>query len=292
MFQEAAPAAREPIVNTAPTSNAPLDDRYLPGNFYSRFPQKPVSPFQPIQGQELPSVSNIPSQQAPASAPSGGLPAFDYESGRGATKQEEQPGFIDRFTSAVQPYANKAEKLSKALDPFAPYAKFATQAYGAYQGKKASNEAAQRAAVNEEEVKKLADPYRQRAAALQQQAEKLMQQGQAGQLTAPQQQQIEGLRAQAMQQAAQSGQTGGTAEMQTEAQISRVAQQYAQDNINAGIALLNQSNVISGMADKFVTDAITMGYTQNADAQKLASEYMAAIGFGLPETQSKAPTQR
>jgi len=137
----------------------------------------------------------------------------------------------------------------------------------------------------------LAEPYRQKAAQINQQGQQLLQAGQAGQLTAPQQQALESQRAQIMQQMAQSGQDGGgTASAQAEAILSRQASQYATDNVNQGIALINQSNQIQGIADQYITNAISTGYSQSADAAKLANDFYQALGYSLPETQQKAPT--
>jgi hypothetical protein len=200
---------------------------------------------------------------------------------------QAEPSFLDQ----VNKFGQKADVLNKALTPLAPYARLGSQIFGGVQGLKAQKEGTQQAQANEAEIRTLAEPYRQKAAQINQQGQQLLQAGQAGQLTAPQQQRLEAQRAQIMQQMAQSGQGGGTAEAQAEAILSRQASQYAQDNVTQGIALLNQANTISGIADKYITDAISTGYSQSADASKLANEFYQALGFSLPETQTKPPAQ-
>jgi hypothetical protein len=241
-----------------------------------------------------------PAPQAPAPNPNapdnidvgGGFnPAFGGATPRtmqGPTTPTTQAG--PSFLEQVNKFGQKADVLNKALTPLAPYARLGGQLFAGTQGMKAQKEATQQAQANEAEVRTLAEPYRQRAAQINQQGQQLLQAGQAGQLTAPQQQRLEAQRAQIMQQMAQSGQDGGTASAQAEAILSRQAAQYATDNVNQGIALINQSNQIQGIADQYITNAINTGYTQSADAGKLANEFYQALGFSLPETQQKAPT--
>ena len=207
-----------------------------------------------------------------------------------ATGTTQAPPTEPSFLEQVNKFGQKADVLNKALTPFAPYARLGSQLFAGTQGMKAQKEATQQAQANEQEVRALAEPYRQRAAQINEQGQQLLQAGQAGQLTAPQQQRLEAQRAQIMQQMAQSGQDGGTASAQAEAILSRQAAQYATDNVNQGIALINQSNQIQGIADQYITNAINTGYTQSADAGKLANEFYQALGFSLPETQQKAPT--
>ena len=202
----------------------------------------------------------------------------------------DEPSYADRFATAVKPYAKSADTITKALDPFMPYGKVAFDLYSQYQQRKASEEADAKAADNQARLEALATPYRDRAAQVAQQGQALVQAGQAGQLTADQQQKLEAARAQTIQQASASGMDTGTAGMQTEAQLARIAAQFATDNVNQGIALINQANTISGQADAIITGAINTGYAQSADATKLAQNYAKNIGYQLPQTQSKGPT--
>lgn len=145
----------------------------------------------------------------------------------------------------------------------------------ALQGRKAAGQVAKQASANEAEIRKLADPYRQ-------QGQQLMNLGQAGQLTAPQQQALEAQRAAVQQQLAQSGVTGGTAQMQAEQALARIAQQYAQDNISRGVALM-------GTADKYITDAIQAGYTGAKDAAAITKDFYSQIASMLPTTAGGPP---
>lgn len=207
-----------------------------------------------------------------------------------ATGEEEKPSYAKRFANFISPVTQGAETLTKALDPLTPYAKFGTQAFGIYQANKAANETREQSARNEAEIRALADPYRKQAQLMQEQGQKMLAAGQSGQLTPQQQQDLETRRAVALQQQAAAGVSGGTAQQQVEADIQRTAQQYAQQNINQGLALMSQAQSVTGAADRIIQEAIRTGYAGSQDAAKLASEFYNAIGFSLPQTQSKGPT--
>ena len=212
----------------------------------------------------------------------------DYSS---ASPAATQPPAEPSFTDKLKGYSDEAAKFNKMLEPFAPYAKFGAGALSLYQGQQAANKQNAAAAANEAEVRKLADPYRAQAEKIAQQGQQMLQMGQQGGLTAAQQQKLETQRAQAMQQQAQAGITGGTAAQETEAMIQRQAAQFAQDNVTQGLQLISQAQSISGTADKLIQEAIRTGYTQSVDASKLATDFYNALGFSLPETQSKGPAQ-
>ena len=212
----------------------------------------------------------------------------DYPS---ASLAATQPPAEPSFTDKLKGYSDEAAKFNKMLEPFAPYAKFGAGALSLYQGQQAANKQNAAAAANEAEVRKLADPYRAQAEKIAQQGQQMLQMGQQGGLTAAQQQKLETQRAQAMQQQAQAGITGGTAAQETEAMIQRQAAQFAQDNVTQGLQLISQAQSISGTADALIKQAISTGYTQSVDASKLASDFYNALGFSLPETQSKGPAQ-
>ena len=212
----------------------------------------------------------------------------DYSSpSPAATQPPAEPSFTDKLKG----YSDEAAKFNKMLQPFAPWAKVGTSALALYQGQQAANKQNATAAANEAEVRKLADPYRAQAEQIAQQGQQMLQMGQQGGLTAAQQQKLETQRAQAMQQQAQAGITGGTAAQETEAMIQRQAAQFAQDNVTQGLQLISQAQSISGTADALIKQAISTGYTQSVDASKLASDFYNALGFSLPETQSKGPAQ-
>lgn len=280
-------------VETAP---APAYDSEKPvtSNYYTPTPIKPATPV------TRPSVVSQ-EQQPLAAAPSAPLSTADYLRSVGGSefgtpesiypaKEEEQPGYAQRFKKFISPVTEGAKTVSEALDPLAPYAKFGAQAYGLYRANKAAQQTREESARNEAEIRKLADPYRQQAALMQEQGQKMLTAGQQGQLTPQQQQDLETRRAVALQQQAAAGGGGGTGAQQIEAEIQRTAQIYAQQNISQGLALLSQAQNISGTADKLVQEAIRAGYAGSQDAAKLASEFYNAIGFSLPQTSSKGPT--
>jgi hypothetical protein len=186
----------------------------------------------------------------------------------------QQPGFID----TIKGYGETADALNKALQPFAPFAKLGMAGIGAVQANQKSAEAQKQAAVNEAEIRKLAEPYRQ-------QGQQLMALGQGGGLTAPQQQALEVQRAKAMQQQASAGITGGTASQQTEAMLQRQAAQYAQDNVNQGLNLMN-------IADDYIKNAINTGYLQSKDAMAISSDFYKQLGLMFPDAKATDATSQ
>jgi 2,4-dienoyl-CoA reductase-like NADH-dependent reductase (Old Yellow Enzyme family) len=104
--------------------------------------------------------------------------------------------------------------------------------YGAYQGQQAAQQNQEQAAKNQAEIKALADPYRTQAAQFQQQGQQLINLGQGGGLTSPQQKRLEVQRAQAAQQLASAGVSGGTSQQQLEANLQQQAAAFAQQNID------------------------------------------------------------
>jgi len=277
-----------------PTTSA--NDYQNSTSSYQPYTPNPYKPPTPVARQAV-----VPQVQQPSPVvPSGPLSTADYLKSVGGSEfgtpesvyptKEEEPSYAQRFKKFVSPVTEGAKTVTEALDPLAPYVKFGTQAYGLYRANKAANETRAEAARNEAEIRKLADPYRQQAALMQEQGQKMLTAGQQGQLTPQQQQDLETRRAVALQQQAAAGGGGGTGAQQVEAEIQRTAQIYAQQNISQGLALLSQAQNISGTADKLVQEAITAGYSGSQDANKLASEFYNAIGFSLPQTSSKGPT--
>ena len=206
--------------------------------------------------------------QGPAS-PGYGLGDFGDATAREAEAAPAPSSVQQLLAKGGSALAKGGSDLAKQLGPLG-FLKVGGGLAAALAGRKAAGQVSQQAAANEAEIRKLADPYRQ-------QGQQLMNLGQAGQLTAPQQQALEAQRAAVQQQLAQSGVTGGTAQMQAEQAISRVAQQYAQDNIKQGVALM-------GTADKYITDAIQAGYTGAKDAATLTKDFYSQIASMLPTT--------
>jgi hypothetical protein len=264
--QDAAAAAAEPVQSYAPAAQDPAQRQQT---------QSDVGP--PISAAAQ--TFNAPVQMTPQQAASGTFPgaaalaanaAAPTSGTTTAADAAKPPGFMDKLTSITQ----GASDLNKALQPLAPFAKLGMAGVGAVQANQQSQKAQQQAAVNEAEIRKLAEPYRQ-------QGQQLVELGKAGGLTAPQQQALEVQRAQAMQQQANAGITGGTAAQQTEANLARQASIYAQDNVNQGMKLM-------GVADTYIKDAINTGYLQSKDAMAISSDFYKQLGLMFPDATSQA----
>ena len=273
---------------------APAPEAAAPApSFDQGFESAPSYAYQPsadfgIPSPELggttaaPAVAQAPQGPPPASIMRGlpgQLPGYGVSAAPIAPEQAAPaaaPGEAQKDT-LQQTLAKAGGRLQNQLgqDPLA-FLKAGGGIATALQGRKAAGQVAQQSQANEAEIRKLADPYRQ-------QGQQLMNLGQAGQLTAPQQQALEAQRAAIQQQLAQSGVTGGTAQMQAEQALSRVAQQYAQDNIKQGVALM-------GTADKYITDAIQAGYTGAKDAASITKDFYSQIASMLPTTAGGPPT--
>lgn len=106
--------------------------------------------------------------------------------------------------------------------------------------------------------------------------QQLLAAGQRGELTAPQQQALQQIRAQSQQQLARAGIRGGTAAMQAEAAIQRQAEQFAQQNIDRGLQLLN-------IADQYTAQGIKAAYQADADARNLALRFFTAATQQIPQ---------
>ncbi len=172
--------------------------------------------------------------------------------------QAQQPGLAQQVSQGAKAIGNYAGGLSEALKPAVPFLKGGLGAFMGITGAQNQRQAQQQAAANEQELRNQANQYRS-------QGQKLVDLGQAGGLTAPQQQALEVQRAVAAQRMASSGVTGGTAQAQIEADLSRQAATFAQQNIDQGNKLLQ-------IADADVLKAIQTGYAQDQDAQKLARD--------------------
>jgi len=198
-----------------------------------------------------------------------GVGDFGDATAREAQATPAPSSFQQLLAQGGSALAKGGSDLAKQLGPLG-FLKVGGGLASALAGRKAAGQVSQQAAANEAEIRRLADPYRQ-------QGQQLLNLGQAGQLTAPQQQALEAQRAAVQQQLAQSGVTGGTAQMQAEQAIARVAQQYAQDNIARGVALM-------GTADRYITEAIQAGYTGAKDAATLTKDFYSQIASMLPTT--------
>jgi hypothetical protein len=211
-------------------------------------------------------------------AASGQLPSVGAPSEATAADYSKQMGAGGGFIDTLKKFGGGLNDINQALQPAVPLAKALTGVYGAVQGNKAAKQMQQQAAANEAEVRSLAAPYKQ-------QGQQLIDLGQAGKLTAPQQKQLEVQRAVAAQQMAASGVSGGTAQQQLDANLQQQASAFAQQNIDQGMKLM-------GIADDYIMKALSTGYAQNKDAQALAQDFYKSIAqFLEPEAKTSTPQQ-
>ena len=190
---------------------------------------------------------------------------------------QPQPGLAQQVGQGAEKLGSYLKGINTSLEPAVPYLKSGLGLYQAYQGSQAAKQAQEQAAKTEQELRNQAAQYRT-------QGQQLVQLGQEGKLTAPQQQALEAQRAVAAQRMASSGVTGGTAQAQIEADLSRQAANFAQQNIDQGNKLLQ-------LADADVLKAIQMGYAQDQDAQKLANEMYRNVFSSLFGGEAKSPGQ-
>ena len=117
--------------------------------------------------------------------------------------------------------------------------------------------------------------------------QRLVAAAQRGELTAPQQQQLEAFRAQQAQALSSRGITGGTAAQQLDAQIENMRQQLLQQNLQTGLALLQ-------VGDAYTQQAISAGYNADQTAQNTAGRFYSAalqtLG-AMPAQQQTQPTR-
>ena len=177
-----------------------------------------------------------------------------------AAPAAKEPGLIDRAGALAKEYPQATKALTAA----------ALGAPGLMAGAQARREAAR----TRREMEQMAAPIRQTG-------EQLLGAGQRGELTAPQQQQIQAARAAARQSLAQRGVTSGSAAQQAENRITELAQRFAQQNIDNGVRLI-------GAANSYNAAAIQQAYRMNADANTMTQNYFTNLmrAFGaLPTTE-------
>lgn len=258
-YGQASPPAGATSGQLASTGEAPTAMQ----NQYGYYTATPVN-----TANAAPATGATSGQLPPVSAPSSNT-AANYN------KQTGQSG--GGFIESLKNLSGGLGDINQALQPAVPWAKGLAGLYGAVQGNKASQQMQEQAKANEAEIRTLAAPYKQ-------QGQQLVELGQAGKLTAPQQKQLEIQRAVAGQQMAASGVSGGTAQQQLEANLQQQAAAFAQQNIDQGMKLM-------GIADDYIMKALSTGYSQNKDAQALAQDFYKAIGqFLEPETKT-TPSQ-
>ena len=255
-----------------------------------------------------PSAPPAPAQ-TPTSAPSAPPPAPIIPSYTNPTDQRLAAGtqqapieptappeksFGESVASALKPYGESASAITKAIDPFAPYISAGYNVYQAMQAKKAQQAAQEQAAANQARLEALQAPSQAQALQLNQQGNQILGQGQAGGLTATQQQNLQAVAAQQAQSRASSGQgNAGTAALQDAAQLQALAQKYAQDNIAQGLTLIQGGAAINAGANQGIAQAINTGYQQSQDANNAANQFYQNIGSYLPTTNVKQnPTDK
>ena len=115
--------------------------------------------------------------------------------------------------------------------------------------------------------------------------QRLVAAAQRGELTAPQQQQLEAFRAQQAQALSSRGITGGTAAQQLDAQIENMRQQLLQQNLQTGLALLQ-------VGDAYTQQAISAGYNADQTAQNTAGRFYSAALQALGAMPAQQQTQQ
>lgn len=238
----------------------------IPSDIYAQtfpqesYPQAVIPPMAPVAAPQ------IPSYYTPTPATTGAYGGFPMPlpTTPPPAAVPEQPGFFGELGRQTQEYLQKPENALRALGVAG------TGLVGALQARRAGRqgEAARR------ELQDIGAPYRARG-------QELVAAGQKGELTAPQQQALQQIRAQSQQQLARAGIRGGTAAMQAEAAIQRQAEQFAQQNIDRGLQLLN-------IADQYTAQGIRAAYQADADARNLALRFFTAATQQIPQSAAGA----
>lgn len=174
---------------------------------------------------------------------------------RELTRERGAPGIMDR--------ASAATGLSKEA-----LARLGLAGIGTIQGIMASREASEQGRQARRDTEALARPYQQRG-------EALIQQAQAGELTAAGQQQLQALRARLAQGAEGRGGVGAA---QAAAQVEAFRQNLLQNQFDYG-------QKISNIGDQLMLGAIRTGLEADRYAANLSNTYftnMASIAAGMP----------
>jgi hypothetical protein len=226
-----------------------------------------VPPSQEISGLSYPAPEGYGVGVLPGTRGAEDVLGFTQRAGiegEGAPVQPAQPGIFDEI-----------ERLAKAY-PTASRAALAA-ALGA-PGMVRARQTGKEAAATRAEMEKMAAPIRQAG-------EAQLAAGQRGELTAPQQQQIEIARAAARQDLSRRGVTSGTAAQMAENRITEMAQRFAQQNIENGVRLI-------GAANSYSAAAIQQAYRMNADANAMTQSYFQNLmrAFGALPTETVTTT--
>lgn len=180
-----------------------------------------------------------------------------------AAKVAREAGIEDAAGPGMMDRASAYTGLSKEA-----LARLGLAGIGTYQGIMASREASEQGRQARRETEALARPYQQRG-------EALIQQAQAGELTAAGQQQLQALRARLAQGAEGRGGVGAA---QAAAQVEAFRQNLLQNQFDYG-------QKISNIGDQLMLGAIRTGLEADRYAAGLSNTYftnMASIAAGLP----------
>jgi len=207
----------------------------------------------------------------PGAAPS------PYTGVPGLPAQGETFSYEPSFQDTLSDIGGQAKEFLKQPG----VARAATAAALGVPGLVAARQARQEAAKTRAEMERMAAPIRQTG-------EQLLQAGQAGTLTAPQQQQVQALQAAQAQARVRRGATSGTAQAQDQARVAEFVQRLAQTNIDNGVRLI-------GAANSYNATAIQNAYRMNQDANTLTQNYftnlMRAAGALPSPTTTTTTTQ-
>lgn len=219
--------------------------------------QPAVMPQLGAASAALPSVSPLSSPSMPG-LPSASPPSMDR------FPTTPQPGFMEQAGEQVKKYfTDPKQGVERALRAAGLVG---TGLFGAMQSRKAGRQAE----TAGQELRGIGAPYRAMG-------EQLIGMGQRGEMTAPQQQALQRMRAQTQQQLSRAGIRGGTAAMQSEAAIQRQAEAFAQQNIDQGLKLLN-------ISDQYTAQGIRAAYQGDADARNLAMRFFSAATQQIPQS--------
>jgi hypothetical protein len=175
-----------------------------------------------------------------------------------------EPGFFDTAAEKVKNYFTDPKQGTERALRAAGL--LGTGLFGALQSRRAG----QQGEAMSRQLSQVGSPYKAMG-------EQLIGMGQRGELTAPQQQALQSMKAQTQQQLARAGVRGGTIPMQAQAAIQRQAEVFAQQNINEGIKLLN-------IADQYTTQGIKAAYQSDADARNLAMRFFSSVMQQVPQS--------
>lgn len=186
------------------------------------------------------------------------------------------PGQEKGLVEKLKDYLTTPTKPS-AQEPSTPLERLGVAGLGALPGILQSRAASRQGQRAREQMQRLAAPY-------QQQGRQLIEQAQRGELTAPNQQQIQALQARAAQGAAARGGVGAE---QSAAQIEAFRQQLLSNQYDLGLK-------VSGIGDQIALGAIKSGLEADKYVSELTSAYYNNMfrgfaGMGQPQQQPQPP---